>query len=238
MKKLLTGILVLGIAAMAAGHVTLQVYQADGQTLLDCNDSVAAGTKLTLVISSDSNDYWSGGLFIKDQDRDLATLVARDYDPNRLMYDPNQSLYEIPQFVRDWAGSHYESAGELARVTAWEDSSIQGFDLYTSDINDSNFVPGDWFVIDYYADGVGDCNVGFYDYSISWNDPNYCISFSHIPTRDLNSDKMVDFRDYAIFASRWNAADCNDPDCCDGADLDLDGDVDHGDLLFFTEYWL
>jgi len=225
-KKLLALILVLGMLPIAKGQITLEVCEADGETLFDCND-VMVGTKLTLIVSSDSNDYWSGGLFIKDEDRALGTLAARDLDPN----------------TRDWTGSHYEDAGELARVTAWKDSFIWGFDLYTfypvdGNSEDNSTVPGNWFIIDYYADEAGECNVGFYDYSISWDDPNYYVIFFNVPTRDLNSDEAVNFVDFAIFASQWDANGCNDPNWCEGADIDRDGDVDHNDLGLFVEYWL
>lgn len=231
-KKLLALLLILvfGIVPIAAAQVTLEVYEADGETPFDCNDNIMVGTELTLIISSDSNDYWSGGLFIAGQDRALGTLAGRGLDPN----DPN---------ARDYTDSHYEDAGDLAIVTGWKDSSIWGFDLYTfypvdSNSDSNSTVPGDWFIIDYKADKVGDCNVGFYDYSISWSEPNYFLSFSHIPTRDLNSDDVVNFDDFAIFASQWYVTDCNDPNWCDGADLDLDGDADCNDLALFVEYWL
>ena len=230
MKKLLTLILALAIVPIAEGQVSLKVYEADETTPFDCDEDIMVGTKHTLIVSSDSNDYWSGGLFIAGQDRALGTLAGRGYDPN----------------TRDWTSSHYEDAGDLAKVTAWKDSSIWGFDLYTfypsypvdGNSEDNSTVPGDWFIIDYYADEVGECNVGFYDYSISWDDPNYYITFSHIPTRDLNSDEVVNFSDFAIFASQWNATNCNDPNWCAGADLDRDTDVDYNDLGLFVEYWL
>ena len=227
MKRLVTLILILGVVPIAAGQVTLKVYEADEVTLFDSNEAIMVGTKLTLIVSSDSNDYWSGGLFILGQDRALGTLTGRGCDPN----------------TRDCTNSHYEDAGDLAIVTAWNDSSICGFDLYTfypvdGNSEDNSTIMGDWFIIDYYADEVGECNVGFYDYSVSWDDPNYYITFSHIPTRDLNSDEIVNFGDFAIFSSRWNATDCNDPNWCDGADLDRDGYVDHNDLELFVEYWL
>jgi hypothetical protein len=229
-KKLLTLILALAIVPIAAGQVTLKVYEADEVTPFDSNEAIMTGTKLTLIVSSDSNDYWSGGLFITGLDRALGTLAGRDLDPN----------------TRHWTGSHYDDAGDLAKVTAWKDSSIWGFDLYTfypvypgdGNSEGNSTVPGDWFIIDYYADEVGDCNVGFYDYSISWEDPNYYITFSHIPARDLNSDEVVNFGDFAIFASQWNATDCNEPNWCAGADLDRDADVDYNDLGLFVEFWM
>jgi len=226
-KKLLALILALGIVPIAAGQITLEVYEADGETPFDCNDDIMVGTKHTLIVSSDSNDYWSGGLFIEGQDRAYGTLAGRSLDPN----------------ARDYADSHSENAGDFAKVTAWKDSSIWGFDLYTfypvdGNSEDNSTVVGEWFIIDYKADDVGDCNVGFYDYNISWSDPNYFLSFYHTPTRDLSFDKKVNFDDFAIFASQWDANDCNDPNWCKGSDLDLDGHVDCYDLELFAKYWL
>ena len=225
MGKILTLIIVVGVVIMmtslVSADITVEVYEADGNTPFDDRD-IMVGEKLTIVINSDVNDYWSGGLFISGNHRSLATLSGRDNDPN----------------TRDYELSHYEAAGELAKVTGWQDSSIWGFDLYTSDINDVNFTANDWFIIDYEADAVGDCNVGFYDYNISWSDPNYDLYFTHIPTRDLDPDGSVDFNDFAVLASEWFEDDCNVPNWCKGSDLDLDGDVDVNDLGLFTAYWL
>ena len=227
MKKLVILTFILGIAPIALGQVSLQVYEADEVTPFDCNSNVMIGDKLVLIVSSDSNDYWSGGLFIKGQDRLLGTLAGRDKDPNS----------------RDWTGSRYADAGDFAIVTEWKDSDMWGYDLYTfypvdSNSEDNSTVPGDWFIIDYYANEVGECNVGFYDYDMSWGEPNYRITFSNVPTRDLNLDEVVDFHDFALFSSQWNGSDCGDPDWCAGADIDRDGDVDHKDLGLFVEYWL
>ncbi|MHC4336999.1 MAG: hypothetical protein ACYSTG_03480 [Planctomycetota bacterium] len=238
-KKLLTLVLVLSMCLTAVGQISLKVYEADGVTPFDCNNDIMVGTKLTLIVSSDSNDYWSGGLFIAGQDRELGTLAGRDWDPNAIVSSSNDVI------SGDWTGSHFEEAGDMARVMDWVDSSICGFDLHTSVVcpNDwpGNPEAGDWFIIDYYTEEVGDCNVGFYDYydyDTSWSEPNYYITFSHVPTRDLNSDEAVNFGDFAIFSSQWYATDCNDPNWCDGADLERDGDVDCNDLGLFVEYWL
>ncbi|MHC4423810.1 MAG: hypothetical protein ACYSWR_03965 [Planctomycetota bacterium] len=236
MKKLVTLILSFGIVPIAAGQVTLKVYEADEVTPFDCNDDIMVGTRLTLIVSSDSNNTWSGGLFIADQNRALGTLAGRDWDPNAIVNSSNDVI------SGDWTGSHFAEAGDMARVMDWVDSSICGFDLYTSVVcaNDwpGNPNVGDWFIIDYYAEEVGDCNVGFYDYDISWGEPNYYITFSHVPTRDLNFDEVVNFGDFVIFSSQWYATNCNDPNWCDGTDLERDGDVDYNDLGLFAEYWL
>ena len=218
MKKLLVLILTLGIVPITAAQVALKVCEADGVTPFDGHD-IMVGTKLTLIVCSDANDYWSGGLFIRGQDRALATLSARDSDPN----------------TRDCTNSHYEAAGNMAKVTAWRDSDIWGFDLYGSDIN---AVAGDWFIIDYNAVGVGDPNVGFYDYSISWNDPNSLVTFHHDPTRDFNDDEVVDTLDVAVLGSYWLTEGCSDLNWCDKTDINTDGYVDTVDFALFQKYWL
>ncbi|HUW17923.1 MAG TPA: hypothetical protein VMW16_01320 [Sedimentisphaerales bacterium] len=231
MKKLLILTLALAMAPVTLGQVTLKVCEADGMTPFDCNSGVMVGTSLTLIVTSDTNDYWAGGLFIEGQNRLLGTLAARDYDPN----------------TDDWTGSHTENAGDFAYVVQWKDSSIWGFDMYTfypvDGNNDSSTQPGDWFTIDYHADDVGDCNVKFYNYRTEWNDANCYVTSSHItihnvPTRDLTSDQIVNFDDFAIFASHWNDSNCDDPNWCDGADLDRDGDVDYNDVELFVDFWL
>jgi hypothetical protein len=136
--------------------------------------------------------------------------------------------------TRDWQGSHLEAAGSQAHVSEWEESGIHGFGLWSY----STAIPGDWFIIDYTATGVGVCEVGFYDHSVSWDYPVYYHVFFQVPTRDFNNDAKVDFTDVAVFASYWGAISCSGPDWCEGTDLDADGDVDHDDLSLFADYWL
>jgi hypothetical protein len=216
-KKLLILTLALCVVQITTAQVELKVFEADGITPFDGHD-IMVGSKLTLIVSSDSDNYWSGGLFIAGADRALATLSARDSDPN----------------IRDYTDSHYEDAGDMARVTSWKDSDIWGFDLYGSDIN---AVAGDWFVIDYKATGVGDPNIGFYDYSNSWDEPNLLLTFHHDPTRDFNRDEKVDISDYAILASWWLDEDCNEPNWCGGTDINRDSWVDMVDFVLFEKYW-
>ena len=219
MKNTIVFLLVLiNLLSAAKAATSVNIYEADGVTPFDGRD-IVVGTELTIVVSSDSTDYWSGGLFIAGQNRALAALSARDFDPN----------------TRDWTGSHCEDAGEYAKVTAWTDSEIWGFDLYGSD---SNSVPGKWFIIDYKAIGEGDPNVWVYDYSYSFDDPNSLTFFSHVPSRDFNDDGVVNIADHAVLASYWQVEDCNEPNWCDNTDLNTDGYVDFDDLALFADYWL
>jgi peptidoglycan/xylan/chitin deacetylase (PgdA/CDA1 family) len=48
----------------------------------------------------------------------------------------------------------------------------------------------------------------------------------------------VDFRAYAVLADHWLAQNCTEPNWCDTADLDQNGQVDIFDLGILVEYWL
>lgn len=219
-------LIVIVFASSVCGQTDVYVYEADEVTPFEYQD-IMVGTKLTLIVNSDSNDYWRGGLFIRDDNRAFGNLSARDYDAN----------------TRDYTGSHFEQAGHFAKVTGWQDSSIWGFDMCTfypvcGDFNDVDTRPGDWFIIDYEAKEAGICNVGFYDYSISWNEPIYDLTFTQVKNRDFNDDGKVDFQDYVILTSNWDRVDCDDPNWCDGTDLNQDGNVNYIDLAGFINFWL
>jgi peptidoglycan/xylan/chitin deacetylase (PgdA/CDA1 family) len=48
----------------------------------------------------------------------------------------------------------------------------------------------------------------------------------------------VDFDDFAFFAAHWLNTDCNEPNYCDGTDLDFSATVDFIDFAIFAENWL
>jgi hypothetical protein len=207
--------LLLGISSIAAAEVSTRVYLADGNTPLELADpniafvyrDIMAGTKLTIVVASDTAEYWDGGMYINGIDRDYGVLSARDCN----------------DITRDWEGSRFEAAGQRARVRDIEDVLSQGFELNSY----SSAVAGDWFIIDYTATNVGGCRVGFYDYATPEGMfvPVYELVFSHVRTRDFDQDTRVGLTDFAVFALYWGA-DCSEPGQCEGTDLDADGDVD------------
>jgi len=226
MKNLTTVMLLLAFSSIAAGEVSTRVCLADANTPLELADpnvpfvyrDIMVGTKLTIIVDSNIAGYWSGGLYIGFTDIDYGDLSARDYN----------------DITPDWEGSHFEAAGDEALVQDVQDVVNSGFELYS----DPNAVVGDWFVLDYNATKIGICKVDFYDYSISWDDPNYSHVFSHVRTRDFNQDTNVDFADLALFSLYWLQTGCSDPDWCAGTDLNTDGIVDYDDLMLFTDYWL
>ncbi len=224
--KAILFVIVLVIAQIAMGRVSTRVYLADGNTPLELADpnipflyrDIMVETKLTIVVSSDANGYWEGDLSIGEENLFYGLLSARDYN----------------ETTHDWAGSRLPAAGNMALVWDLPEEGFQRFNLIGYD----TAVAGDWFIIDYTATSVGTCKVGFYDHAVSWEDPIYYLTFSHVPTRDFNSDTKVDFADFAVFASHWRLTDFNDPNWCEGTDLNTDGKVDGDDLLLFAVYWL
>ena len=226
MKKLTTLVLFLSVASTATGAVSTRVCLADGNTPLELADAnipfvyrdIMVGTKLTIIVDSNIAEYWTGSLAIADANMNYGVLSGRG-----------------PLVSGDWSGSHFDSAGNEAVVWDWEELCIDGFDLYTGS---TNIEVGDWFIIDYNALEIGNCNVGFYDHSVSWFEPIYYLTFSHVRTRDFNNDTRVNFFDFAVLASYWRATECSEPSWCEGTDLNTDGKVDSNDLRLFVDYWL
>lgn len=55
---------------------------------------------------------------------------------------------------------------------------------------------------------------------------------------DFYDDAIVNFRDFAIFASYWMDEICSAPDWCEKTDVDESSKVDMLDLAEFVKYWL
>ncbi|MHC4460834.1 MAG: hypothetical protein ACYS6W_05555 [Planctomycetota bacterium] len=221
MKRLILLAIFLGMSSVAAGEVSVRVCEADGNTPFDGRD-IMVGTKLTIIVDSNVAEDWLGGLAVVDANMDYGVLSARDYNDITL----------------DWEGSRFPAAGVGASVYTWQegpDPDIDGFTLYTGYMG---IVDGDWFIIDYNAINIGACNMGYYDFNISTDEPIYYLSFSHVRTRDFNNDKIVDFKDFAILASYWRETNCSDSDDCEGTDLDTDRNIDLHDLKMFADFWL
>lgn len=205
-------------ASIVLGDVSLSLYEEDGVTPFD-NRNIMLGTKLTIIIDSDSGEYWNGGVFLVGDNRGLGVLSARGWDPNTL----------------DWAGSRTEKAGEWASVWEYYDSWLWGCDLYT----DSYGVEaGNWFILDYEATAAGDPNFGFYDYSQNWEEPVSTVTFNQVPNPDFDGDGVVNNDDFLHFSSYWLEYDCQEIAWCGGADLNVDTVVDMQDLALFSDYWL
>jgi hypothetical protein len=239
LRTLVALALVFGFSSITMGEVSATVYLSDANTPLKWADpnvpyvyrDIMVDMKLKIIVSSDSNDFWSGKLEITVPDVNYGVLSARDYN-------------DVTCF---WESSVLEAAGFRARVWPYKNTCTAGIRL----TNGFAAKPGDWFIVDYTATTAGLCKVSFYEYF--WkadknyddeNPPDPIVSevnkfvFSHVPSRDFNRDTKVDFVDYAIISAFRGMTDCADSNWCEGTDLDTDGDVDIDDLILFADYWL
>lgn len=225
---------------VAAARVWTSIYRCDERTLLMPADSnrpnvypdIMVGTRLVIVVSSDTGGYWWGGLLISLEDSDYGTLSGRGFSQEKLIYE----------------GACLPAAGEIPLAVDFMDpDKTVGFQL-TSDADifadDGSLVhrgavPGDWFILDYSAERVGSCDVGLYDFDANPDIPIEILSFNHVPSRDFKNDGIVNFEDFALLARCWRSAVEPDPNSPDAPfDLKADGRVDVADLTLFTEYRL
>lgn len=227
MKKLAVLCLAVALAPAALAKVWTTVYRCDGVTPLEAVDpnqptvyrDIMVGTRLVLVVSSDQGEYWFGSLRLSWDDAPCAQVSGRGY-------------IKPPANYRD---SCLVSAGKTARAIPFNNFWGIGIEFHTSP--SWPVLPGDWFVIDYYAEQVGACDVGLYNLSVSYSVPIETLAFTHVPSRDFSGDMVVDFKDFALVASHWGQK--VDPNGLDTAfDLNSDGRIDLGDLALFGEYWL
>jgi hypothetical protein len=214
---------VMGLFFVPATLGTVSFRMADPNSLLPLSaEEIVLGKPISLVISSDANEPWNGGLFIRGGDREVSMLAGRG--------QPNIRLYQ---------GSCMDGSGAHARAMYWKDSNIHGFDFYSNPVSVS---PGDWFVVDYVPVKPGLCGIEFYEYSTedpnSWYEPQSTLVLENTPSRDFSGDGIVNFEDFSHLASVWLDGSCADPNWCGHRDLDRDGMIGLTDLLMFSDYWL
>jgi hypothetical protein len=210
----------------AHAAITTEVYRTDGITPFDSNQPIMVGTKLSIVGSSNNSDPCNCELLIPEDYFDeylnplYGVLSGRDLNDTTGNYD----------------GSLFPAAGDMSVV--WDDI-VPGLGIGLAFWYGEEAVDGKWFIIDYTALNVGDCNVVVYRYDTS-SEPvifTNTYTFHHVPTRDFDLDTVVNFADYAVLADWWQQ-NCESPGGCGGADLDDSNDVDIEDLMLFCDYWL
>ncbi|AQT68346.1 hypothetical protein STSP2_01505 [Anaerohalosphaera lusitana] len=218
MKRVLLLALCMLVNASVPAAPNMNVFRADGETPLEYQE-IMVGTQLTLVISNDNADYWSGSVALYDPNIPMADITGREY--NGFSYD----------------GSCLPASGFGSAVYDWTEQGVRGFDLYAGY---TGVTAGDWFVLDYKAVQVGECTVQMHEHNMP-DGPAILIdeqTFIHVPTRDFNADSVVDYSDLVVMSRYWGQTDVADPSDVKGADLNEDGAVDMNDLLLFSCYWL
>lgn len=248
MKKLLVPIVIVLVAPLALGRVWTTVYRCDEKTPLAAVDpnhptvyrDIMVGTKLVIVISSDTAEPWSGTLQLAREDEECGVLSGRGCGPATL-----GPLVQCP-------ASCLPAAGRRPAAYPTGDSFMVGLGL-DNDWGTPKMRPtaGDWFVVDYSAKGVGVCDVELQTCTLNigpttFLDPDMAIgldtlvqtlTFTHVPSRDFNQDTIVNSADLALLTSHWGSqADPNTP--ATAFDLNGDGRIDVGDLAQFSAYWL
>jgi hypothetical protein len=210
--------------AALPGNVSTRVYFRDSNTPLDLADpnvpwvyrDIMTGTHLKIIVDSNANGDWSGGLLIP------AAEVSVYGD-----------LYGYGSYP-DYQDSILPNAGEESTVDRSDDDIVGGFFLYAG----LEAIPGDWFIIDYNALSAGTCHVGLYDDNWSYEDPFYTMSFTQVPSRDFNGDHIVNFADFSLMGLYWGVTNCSDPNGCGKADFYSDETINFDDLALFVDFWL
>ncbi len=222
------------VAPLTGANVWTTVYRCDETTPLGVVDpdrpgvyrDIMVGTRLAIVLSSDTAGYWLGHLRLSWDDAEDAKLSGRGYTTG----PPDAP---IPNYM----DSCLEAAGERACARDFSGPEGVGLEFVTSAY--PHVVPGDWFIFDYGAEQVGSCDVGLYDLFVSLNAPIETLSFTHVPSRDFDGDTIVNFEDLALLAGHWRATVGQDPNSPEAVfDLNSDSRVDADDLALFSEYWL
>jgi len=224
---------IVAVAPLARANVWTTVYRCDETTPLAVVDpnrpgvyrDIMVGTRLVIVVSSDTGEYWGGQLRLSWDDAQYAALTGR-------------GPTIVPDTVRpNYRDSCLEAAGEGA--ISWDYSSARGVGLEFVTSAYAPVVPGDWFLLDYRAEQVGSCELGLYNPAASYDVPIETLSFTHVPSRDFDGDTIVNFEDLALVAGHWRATVDPDPNSPEAVfDLNSDSRVDADDLALFSEYWL
>ena len=225
MRTLFVLTVVVFFAPVTLARVWITVYRCDETTSLDVVDpnhptvyrDIMVGTRLAIVISSDADTDWWGALTLSWDDWNQGTLSGRGYNEEEFNFD----------------GSCLPDAGIEPMVTDSDDANGITFEFGSGRFA----VAGPWFIVDYRAERVGPCSIAFYDGDYSWDVPREILSLNHVPSRDFDGDAIVNFEDFALFASRWRAPADLDPNEAT-FDLNTDGSVNISDLVQFAQYWL
>jgi hypothetical protein len=222
--RMLAMMVVLVLSTGTSARVWTTVYRCDETTPLAPVDpnhphvyaEIMVGTKLAIVISSDTDDFWWGSLEYSGDYKTTMSLTARGDAP-------------------DYAGSCLPAADDSAAMYSIVGPDSLGFEF----LNGLGPLPGDWFILDYRAEQVGSCELRLYDLDVAWDVPIEVLSFTHVPSCDFTGDNSVDFEDFALLALRMSplrGLAVNEGNWT--FDLNSDRCVDFYDLVQFSGHWL
>jgi len=226
MRMLAMTVVVLVLSSSLHARAWVTVYRCDEKTPLVSADpnhphvytDIMVGSKLVLVVSSDVGESWWGSLQYPEEDEMNMSLTGRGYDTVR----------------RSFAGSCLPAVGRSASVRPFNDLGMSCLDLTTSLLP----MPGDWFILDYHAKGVGTYDLWLYDLNVDWTVPVEVLSFIHVPSYDFDGNGIVDFEDFALLASHRPFLNPVTDEQTSVVDPNSAGPIDFQDLVDFGGHWL
>lgn len=215
MKRIVVLSLITAVSAIAFGTLWVDIYWPDEVTPYD-GTPIMVGQRLVFVLSSDApGQKFVFFRLIAQEDRDRGRFLCRDSDPDNL---PTCDESKLP------------AAGN-ANATLWDGTDYEGAWMQSG----SNAVPGEWLILDYFAEDSGPCLINLAEgFQFTTFDE---IIIDQIPSRDFTKDGVINFDDFQVFAGYWQQI-CDDPNLCDAIDVDASGIVDSNDLTDFSCYWL
>lgn len=212
-----------GFVTFTAGDmitVSQQVYLTDvNQIIFDLRLGTIAGYlwdpgKRSALLLIDGNVVWDSSDWMPD--------VSGEY---------RNQMVDVNEIYKD-AGPHTLSLAMRANV-----SEIEWFYQYLAQ--------WDFVKFDTHCGGFGylpedlnyDCYVDMSDLKVlagQW------LAEELNEEYDLFQDEevIINFRDFATFASYWQDNNCPQANWCGGSDFNRSGTVDFADLMIFAEHWL
>ncbi len=161
--------------------------------------------------------------------------ACHDNDEDKAIPEVNELANSV-QVAIDWAAGRTDT---LILVTA--DHETGGMEVLAN--NGQGIIPTvNWSTYDH-----TDANVGAWAWGVNARliggamdntDFFAAATMNEVGFGDFNSDDKVTFSDFAFFVERWDRQNCEWPDYCEAADLDLSGEVDYEDLAVFAANWL
>jgi len=182
----------------------------------------------------------------------LGTIAGYPWDPSQrsalLLIDGNV-VWDSNDWIPDAGGEYLNQMVDVNEV--YKDTSPHILSLAMR----ANVTGTEWFFeylaqwdfvkLDTYCGGFGylpedlnsDCYVDILDLKVlteQWLVEELNQEYDLFEDQKL----IINFPDFAVFASYWQNDDCRQTDWCEGSDFNRSGDVDFADLMMFAEHWL
>jgi hypothetical protein len=149
---------------------------------------------------------------------------------------------DIILFGEVWVGGQPQGAHDnvsiIARVSGYPESFLGAYQM------GDNPLAGDYYILRIRLESPADGNSQSANAALIGIDPTVDIFVKPIDSpiylsADLNTDGIVNFKDFARIAQWWDRQDCGLlNDWCDGADITHSTAVDYYDVFEVADSWL